>query len=325
MEIAVCADPAQWDGFLDRTVGSTAFHRWRWLQIHSNVHDWAFNPLIVTERGRIVGVLPVLLRKRASFYMAAPVPFPYVGPVMAAEHLPRALELVEEWAQKNRVGFNRFEFRDGAESTSEALRSAAWDCRPDATFVVDLSHGSEEEFWRRTQRSVLPNLRKSHKRGVAVSTATQAEVQEWPPGLLQESYGVRGLPSPYASAVFRDVWDEYSQSPATYLRSASVAGRPGGLSIAFGYKDAVYQWVAGSFRNVRQYSVGTALNVDLILWALRRGYRSVDLVGSVDAGVAQFKGSFGAHREPYLIAQRAHSPVFRALLRLHKWRRTLPL
>jgi hypothetical protein len=306
-----CRTEAQWDGLLEPAAGSTAFHTWGWLELQARAHGWRFEPLLVVVDGEPIGVAPVLLVRRGPVLMEARVPFPYVGPVVPPQYLTGTLTALDTWARANGVVSSRLEFAPGLTSPAEAAPAAGWDVHQDLTLLVDLSHGSVEEFWRGTRRSVRRTLRTAEQRGVVVRPSSKTDVVTWLPAFLDAAYGARGLPSPYADDVGELVWERYGERDDVCMLSAWVGDAPGGLSIAFGHGDTLFSWAGGGFRSRRADNTGTALYVHEILWALEHGYRRVDEVGAVDEGVTRFKRAFGADDQPYLVATRTHSPIWR--------------
>ncbi|SFT53597.1 Acetyltransferase (GNAT) domain-containing protein [Geodermatophilus amargosae] len=312
-----CRSGGQWDRLIERTAGSTAFHAWDWLELQAQAHGWRFEPLLASVDGEAVGVAPLLLGRR-HLSMEARVPFPYVGPVVPPEHLTGTLLALDGWARENRIVSSRAEFAPGVSYPAEAAPRARWDVHEDLTWVVDLSHGSVDQFWRGTRRSVRRTLRSAEQRGVVVRPSTKTEVCQWLPPFFDEAYGARGLPSPYPRDVGEAIWERYGEREGVCMLSAWVGDQPGGLSLAFGHGETLYSWAGGGFRSRRGDNTGTALYVHEILWALEHGFRFLDEVGAVDEGVSRFKRAFGAQEVPYLVATRTHSPVWRQVRRAYR-------
>ena len=312
-----CRDGGRWDRLLDRTAGATAFHTWDWLELQARAHGWRFEPLLVRVDGEPVGVAPQLLARR-RLLMEARVPFPYVGPVVPPQDLTGTLLALDAWARENRVVSSRAEFAPGVTHPAQAAPRARWDVHEDLTWLVDLSHGSVEEFWRGTRRSVRRAFRSAERRGVVVRPSTETEVCQWLPLFFDEAYGARGLPSPYPRDVGEAIWARYGDRDGVCMLSAWVGDQPGGLSLAFGQGETLYSWAGGGFRSCRADHTGTALYVHEILWALEHGFRCLDEVGAVDEGVSRFKRAFGAQAVRYLVASRTHSPVWRQTRRAYR-------
>jgi hypothetical protein len=250
--------------------------------------------------------------------MEARVPFPYVGPVVSPEDLTGTLLALDAWARENRVVSSRAEFAPGVAHPAQAAPSARWDVHEDLTWLVDLSHGSVEDFWRGTRRSVRRTLRSAERRGVQVRPSTKTEVCQWLPRFFDEAYGARGLSSPYPRDIGEAIWERYGEREGVCMLSAWVGDEPGGLSLAFGHGETLHSWAGGGFRSRRGDNTGTALYVHEILWALEQGFRFLDEVGAVDEGVSRFKRAFGAREVPYLVASRTHSPVWRQVRRAYR-------
>lgn len=306
---------AEWDALVADSPSATPFHRWDWLSGHAALNHWRFEPLVVVQDGRRTGVLPLLLTRRGPVWREAPVPFPYVGPLVPLPQLAPALAALTRWAHRHRVAITRLDLAPRAVPGDDPARNRAivapghvWE--PADTYVVDLADGDLEEFHRHVSRSTLRGVHRAARAGVVVADATREQVETWLPALQHEAFGARGLPSPYPDEVGSLVWRICAGRSDTYLRSATVQGRPAGLLIALAAGDTVFSWAGGGFRAERGLTPNALLHDDLAAWSIAHGYRRLDLVGAVDPGVARFKTSFGATRESFLMGTCTHSRLW---------------
>ncbi|GAA4657954.1 GNAT family N-acetyltransferase [Kineococcus glutinatus] len=301
---------AQWDALVDGAEGATAFHRHGWLQLQARLHGWRFVPLLVRDGGRDVGVLPLLLVRRGPLWVEAPVPFPYVGPLVPPALLPAVLAALTRWARRRAVAVTRLDLGPGAGGAAAVLREAGWVCEEATTFVADVSHGDVAEVRRRASKSMRRSARRAEQLGVVVADATEEQVRRSLPALLAESYGARGVPSPYPAGVGDVLWAACGGREDVLLRSATLDGEVVGLEVALVHGDTLYDWAGGTFRAHRDCGGGALLQLDVLERAAERGLRRVDLVGAVDEGVAHFKRSTGAREESFVMATRVHSRLW---------------
>ena len=308
-------DPARWDDLVRDASGATPFHRWAWLQGHARLNGWRFEPLVAVEAGSAVGVVPLLLTRVGPLWREAPVPFPYVGPLVPPQALDSVLEATGSWARRHGVAVTRADLAPG--SLPDELLAAGplpgapgWTWERASTYVIDLSHGSVEQFQRGVSRNLRRSVQRAERAGAVVGAATREQVTQWLPALLTEAFGARDLPSPYPGAVGELVWNTFAGDPDVFLGSATVDGRPAGLLVGIAEGDTTFAWAGGGFRGERELSPNALLHHELALWAVARGSQRLDLVGSVDPGVARFKMSLGARETPFAIGTRVHSRLW---------------
>lgn len=313
-------DWSRWDALVHRFPTATAFHTSTWLRSQTALHGWRFEALLAQVDGRPVGVVPVLLGRRPGGARTPPVPFPYLGPLVPPEHLPAVLHAVERWGRRHLVVKLQFAFGPVDGPPPDDLAGPARDVGSVETMAIDLSHGSFEEFLRRARKQARQGLRRAATAGVVVAPATAEQVRAWLPRLLREAFEHRGLASPYPADVGSVVWSAYSGGQDALFLAATVDGEPGGLLVVVREGRVAYDWAGGGFRAHRDAAPNTLLHVEAVRWALGLGCDRYDLVGSVDAGVVQFKKTLGADSErftevrlhPFPAARRAHR-VVRAL------------
>ncbi|WP_432545292.1 lipid II:glycine glycyltransferase FemX [Kineococcus sp. SYSU DK004] len=318
MHVRRAADRAEWDGFLDGRAATTPFHRWDWLSTQAELHGWRFEPLVVERSGWAVGVVPLLLTRLGPVWRAAPVPFPYAGPVVLDGELGDVLAAVAGWSRRHGVVGARLDLPPQAAADPEVLRAAHASVELGETFVVDLAPGGvlqdEETALRQLHKSARRTLRHTERDGLRVEDAGEWQVVAWLPDLLEQVYAHHGEPCPYPPGVGRTVWQLLRGRPgAAHVRAAVTAdGEPAGLLVSLAEGDTVYEWAGGSFAAGRRAGAEVALHADLVRWAVARGYRRIDLVGSVDEGVRRFKRSLGGRSASFQMASQSANPLWRA-------------
>ena len=244
----------------------------------------------------------MLLRRRGPFWLSAASPFVYAGPVLSSADLPEALPVLHRWCRRRGVLVARLDFSPSASVTAAAaLTSGVYDVEEHTTYVLDLP--TEPGGLRAgLDRSVRKSLNVAARAGVRTSPSTEDQVTRLLPTLMREQFGARGLEPPYPPETGRWIWRlEHSRPPV--MLTAHVDGREAGLLIGLGDGGTLYEWAGGALREFRDLRVNHALHVALYEAAADAGYRRVDMLGSVDAGVSRFKATFGARRVPFLLAQ----------------------
>lgn len=316
-------DVHEWDTALSVGPGVTAFHRWDWLRGQSERHGWRFEPLLVCHGAAVIGAIPLLLRRRGPAWISAAAPFLYAGPVVADGHLVAALTALRHWSSLHRVLVTRLDFAPvDRVGLTRLLSEAECTWETGDTYVLDIS-GGLRGFWAGAHRDARKSVRKAERRGVRTGPAQETDVVELLPTLLAEAFASRSLVSPYPADVGRWTWD-HLQGDRAIMRAAYVGDRPAGVLIAIGEGRTLYLWAGGALRELRHLRVNHALHCDLFTEAIAQGYQRVDLVGKVDAGVGQFKTSFGADTVAFTTARQTTFGWYGRLRALRE-RRARPL
>jgi CelD/BcsL family acetyltransferase involved in cellulose biosynthesis len=127
------------------------------------------------------------------------------------------------------------------------------------------------------------------------------------PSIMQEVFRRRGQPPPYPARAAELVWDRYGDDADVRLATAHCDGEAAAISVTLIDRDRAFMWDGGSRERYRRHSPDALLYWDSICWARERGCIAIDMVGSPEQGVADYKKSFGAVETPYLVANRVNS------------------
>ena len=308
--LTATSDGALWQGLVEQSPRRTAFHDWSWLRMMSDAFGWRFDPLLVLVDEEPVGVFPVFRESRWTPRNVS-VPFPFLGPLVPDEHLAGALRALRRWQAQHGLLMVRFDFPPGAGAAVKgSLSEAGCEWANDATFIVDLRHGSAETLRTRFDRDIRRRVRKAEEEGVEVRPSQPGELTELLPRVLNEAYTSHGKPSPYPSGIAEHIERWSAGRSDVYVRTAFVRGRPAGVLVALGLAPVTIGWLGGALREFRRVSANVALTVGSLEWALQRGHVAMDFGGYVNDEVARFKASFGADRHPYLSAASVRIPGF---------------
>jgi Acetyltransferase (GNAT) domain len=303
VELSPARDEDEWDAALAGRDGVTAFHRWRWLHLQASLHDWQFIALVARSGGRVVGAVPVLLQRRGVLRKPAPAPFPYVGPVVDPDAFDATLRALVSWSARRGVPVQRVDLHRPTAAQVTALEARRSLVDQGRTYIVDLSHGSEEQLLAGLSRSARYNVSRARREGIQVRPASREDVSSMLPRLLDEAFAARGEPSPYPPEVGSAFHESFGDTDdACALGAYWPDGRCIGVLTALGDTAGAYGWAGGCLREFRHTRVNSLLTLSVLLWALERGYSFFDMVGEVDEGVAQFKRSFGAQPASMVIA-----------------------
>jgi hypothetical protein len=203
---------ASWNAALAGHSGVTPFHGWTWLQTHSLLQGWRFEPLLVARDDEVLGAVPLLLQRRGPCWISTQTPFPYVGPIVGIAELSATLRAVSRWSTPRRIMLNRFDLHLPSDEQLKLMESAGASLRVARTWLVDLSHRDPERLYAGYNRNTKKALRIAERAGIVTREATLEDAATMLPRLLDEAYGAHDVtnPYPYSEAgwkkvLFRDV------------------------------------------------------------------------------------------------------------------------
>jgi hypothetical protein len=321
IRFSTTSDPREWNALVATSPGATGFHDWSWLQLQSEIFGWRFVPLVVSHGGTPIGVFPLLLHPGAIPRPVDP-PFPFVGPLVPEEHLFDTLRAFRSWQLRHGVPIARFDLSPVMTPSDAELQRSGAEWSVDRTYVVDLAGVSPEQLVAGMNRNARRSLRDAERNAVEVRPAAPGETTTFLPRVLNESYEVRGVPSPYPDDIGARIEQWAADRDDVYVGAAVVAGETSGVIVALGSQPVVSVWAGGTLREHRSANPSTSLYHDVLRWSLDRGHTAADLVGRVDDGIARFKTALGATERSYATITSSPLPRAARTAAVSLWQRT---
>jgi CelD/BcsL family acetyltransferase involved in cellulose biosynthesis len=290
----------------------TPFHTRSWLDLAARMTGTTLTPLVVRAGGRDVGVVPWLSRARGPVVTVNWLPFPYVGPLVAAAHLPGVLRAVRRLAARRRAVVAQLSFTPLARVRSDDVDGSGFRVLEDATYVVDTSQ-DVDRLWASLEGRARTKVRKAERGGVVVTTPAAPE--EVLRRVVDAAFAARGLTSGYTGDFPPRAADLRSTGLAVHWAVARRGDDEVGSLVTLGSGSTGLVWQGGVLPEHRGTHANTLLYWDGIRWASEQGLRTLDLVGVPDAGIGRFKSQFGGVRCTYPVLQRT-APGWLRLQRL---------
>ena len=303
IELEQTRDPERWAAAA-RTSGSTVtpFHSYGWLDLAARMTRTRFTALIARVDGADVGVVPWLSRARGPVVTVNWLPFPYVGPLIAAEHLSGVLRVLRRLVRRRRAVVSQFGFSPLAAVRRDDLEGHGFAVAQDGTYVVDTSQ-DVARLWARLEGRARTKVRRAELAGVVLVAAVHPE--EILARVVREAFAARGSSSGYTGG-FPPRASDLAQCG---LRVRWAVARQGdddvGALVTLGLGTAGQVWQGGVLPQHRSTHANTLLYWDSIRWASENGLHTLDLVGLPDEGIERFKSQFGGVRQTYPVLQRS--------------------
>jgi FemAB-related protein (PEP-CTERM system-associated) len=284
-----------WDRFVERHDGATVAHLSGWSRIVERAYGQESVSLAAVDGDDVVGVLPLVhMRSRIFGHRLVSMPFLDYGGIVADPGRGIEAALLEAalgQARRTRaqsVGLRQFHPMDLSPPAAEDR----------VTMLLPLT--TEEAAWKALPSERRNRVRKGEKNGLVATWCG--------PEALDDFYHVyavnmRDLGSPVHSRAFFRIMVEELSGTTRLLLVRDRAGRAVGAALCLLFRDTIMvPWVS-SLREAFQLCPNFVLYWEVIRWACRNGYRTLDLGRSFkNKGTFEFKRQWGAlpHTLPWL-------------------------
>jgi hypothetical protein len=312
----------QYAAFLGR-VPHSVFQRPAWLELVERLYPVRFQPLGCFTGGELQAVVPLLSRKLGPAVLwGAPLrqcPVPPATPLCAPpDRAALVLETLPAWVRQRGIGYLQVTVPSGVAGASD---TGGWTESLDnleLTLPVSL-----DELWGRLAKKTRYTVRRAIKDGVSLHWASAPAFLEVQARLLHDTYGRQGIQSNYPLAFYQSLFEQRRAAGLRVLY-ASHAGRVIAAAWVLADAERCYYWDAATAVEGRELSANHALVWTLLRWAHRRGYKTLDFVGTARGGragsrpgIGHFKRAMGAEPVGYHIVYWC-SPAYRLALAAYR-------
>lgn len=301
----------------------SVFQRLGWLELVERLYPVRLHPLGCFRDGELQAVVPLLSRRRGlAVLRGAPLrqcPVPPATPLCAPpDQAPLVLGALSHWVRQRGVGYLQ---------VTVPSRSSAAPAIGDWVEPLDnlelLLPRALDQLWGRLAKKTRYTVRRAIKDGVRLHWASTPSFLDAQERLLHDTYGRQGVRPNYPLALYRALFDERRNMGLRVLY-ASQAGRVIAAAWILADAERCYYWDAATSQQGRELSANHALVWTLIRWAHRRGFRTLDFVGTARGGrggsrpgIGHFKRAMGAEPVEYHIVYWC-SPIYRLALGVYR-------
>jgi len=203
------------------------------------------------------------------------------------------------------------------ENTKTVFEHARYEYEEHLDILVDLNK-PEEELWQEVDPRGRNKIRRAQKEGTAFKDLTgKIDVIAFY-NILDDVYRKAKLPLPGVS-LFRSAADVLLEKKMIRFFAAVNNNKVIGTLIALCYKDTIYDWYAGSYREYYNKYPNDILPWNVFLWGKENGYTVFDFGGAGKPGepygVRDYKKKFGGTFVNFGRYKKIHKPVLMKIAR----------
>ncbi len=288
MEIIHCQsseDARQWDEFVGRHPGSTAYHRWNWKHVLEKAFNWPTFYLMARENDRVRGILPLAWQKSWIFRgCVSSLPILSAGGAVA-ETARAGEELLWEAKRITRrveAEFLELRYRDEPVDHMQV--------KNDKVTVVRPLLPDREKMWAGLDSKVRTSIRKAIKVGMTAEFAGAEFLDEFY-ALFCENMRDLGTPV-YGRSLFREILAAFPEDCRICI--VRLEGKPIATSFLVGFRDSMETKWGGALSRYFSLKPNMFLWWSLLCFAGERGYKVFDFGRSTrNSGTHVFKMQWG--------------------------------
>lgn len=177
--------------------------------------------------------------------------------------------------------------------------------------LVDMSK-SEETLWQEVHSKRRNEIRRAYKEGTRVEEVTSRAAVLECYAILQDVYEQARLPLPQ-EGLFLSAWQHSEDSVGLKVFAAINRDEIIGTMFTLYFRNCLYDWYAGSYRQHYKKYPNDLLPWEIFLWGKRNGFSVFDFGGAgkpgVPYGVRDFKKKFGGTMVNFGRYRKVHQPV----------------
>jgi FemAB-related protein (PEP-CTERM system-associated) len=291
---------AAWDAYCSRHPAATPYHLGAWGRAVVNALAHEPHYLYAEEAGRMVGVLPLFLRKSRLFGTnLVSVPAANVGGPLADDDTTRRLLVDGAIALATEHNVDFLELR-GVAAEDPIASGLVLDLGRYVTVTIDLADG-EANAWSRLSKGTRRRVRRAQDAGMAVELR----------GGVDAFYAVYaatvkrlGSP-PFSKRFFDELQTGFGDS--LQVGVARLASREVAVDLMISFCGVRYSVFAGSLADAWHVYPNQLLLWTEICDACEKRLRRFDLGRSLAGSTAlEFKGTWGGREEPLTYGYHLH-------------------
>jgi len=307
MRVEVCKDSTVWDAYVETSRDAGNYHRWVWKRVIEETFGHAGYYLTAVTDGTIQGVLPLVeVRSRLFGHFMVSVPFFSQGGVLADSVEARSSLLAEAEDLGRELGVRHIELRQGREC------DLGWRSENSKVGMGLPLPASVEELIASFPGKLRNRIRHSEKQGFELVEGGVEAVRDFYPifAVNMRHLGTPVYPREWFENICRGVPDRVR------VLTAWEGNRVTAAAFLIGFRDTLeVPWSASLPDSRKKYSA-MWLEWKMLEWAVRNGYRWMDLGRSTPGSSSHaFKRQWTKHERPlhwyYWLAPGATLPKLR--------------
>ncbi len=293
-----------WDTALMQMPNWNIFQTSTWMKTYTSVYfgKETAQGLVIESDGKVIGMLPMLILKRFGCrILGSPVRHwltPFTGFAWNTS-LSDCLLPYHEFCRKSRINYSTITFAD-TEATifakSNGYRTTAF-----KTAVTPLREDLDS-LWKRIKGGQRNRIRKGEKSGFTLTALPSREIIGEYTRIRRELYHHQGIDSSLADTFLREISVALPSGSIRFF-TAMDGSSLAAAAVLLLFRNTCYGWDTVSNPLYRKFSPGCAVHWQTMVWGHENGYEVLDWGGANTPTIAEYKFSYGAGQQNYVMIE----------------------
>lgn len=276
------------------------------------------------EEDRIVGLMVWIVMREPGFKSRFSVRSIIQGGPLAENDRPDVIVcLLRAYEKKLDKDVIYTQIRNHYEmlTSNDAFQACGYRFQDHLNFLIPLD--SEEQIWSRIGKGRIKQIKKAQKNDLKVQVYDSKAINNQ---LIADGYEVIRSVYKHAGLPLTDIEQVKAVNRQGLLRMFIVYSPEGKLiGCRFGivYKDSIYGWYAGSYRDYYNLYPNDILIWETLRWGCKNGYKIFDYGGAGEPnkpyGVRSFKQQMGGQLVNFGRYEKIHRPIMYKIGILGMW------
>ena len=261
-------DAERWEQFVGSSVAATCYHRWNWKRVIERSFGWpTYYLLAEDERGRIVGLLPLVWQKSLLFgSFLTSLPFLNAGGILSTSMEAEHALLTEAVKIAHHIGASSIEFRH------REPRQLGLPVKSNKVTMVLPIHHDSETTWKALDTKIRTKVRKACSFGMSAEFGGSEHLDDF---YAVFAHNMRELGTPvYSRKVFAEILTAFPQE--TFLCRIRHECKIIAVSLLCGFRERIEAVWSSSLHTHLHLKPNMFLYWNLLSYFGSKGFRLFD-------------------------------------------------
>lgn len=308
-------DKAQWKRFVSDHPQGTVFQTPQMFEAYKATTN--YKPLVTAcfEGNSLMGILLAVVQKEYGGFIGkfSARSIIWGGPLIKEGNLDIFQSLLDAYDREAKKKAIYSQFRNMTDWTwaTPIYNSCKYLQEDHLNIIINLKK-SEDELWKSVHSKRRNEIRRAYKEKLEFSIHQDENTLESGYNILHEVYKYAKLPFPDIS-LFKNILAQSTDDFGLKIFAAEYNSTIIGAMFALVYKNRIYDWYAGSYRDSRDKYPNDLIPWEVMKWGKLNGYEIFDFGGAgrpgIPYGVRDYKLKYGGQLVNFGRWEKVHQPI----------------
>jgi len=308
-------DREEWEQFVYNHPQGNVFQTLQMYEAYSLTKN--YHPIVIAcfKKGALIGILLAAVLKEYNGILGklSARSIIWGGPLLEkrdSEIMKMILNSYEKKIKKAAI-FSQFRNLTDSDWAKPAFNYSGYNYEDHLNILIDLKK-SEDELWKMVHSKRRNEIRRAYKENTEFLVQTDENTLKNGYEILNEVYKLAKLPFPDMS-FFQNILSRSTKDFGLKIFAATNQKKMIGVMFALIYKNRIYDWYAGAYREALGKYPNDLIPWEVMKWGKANGFEIFDFGGAgkpnIPYGVRDYKMKFGGESVNFGRFAKVHQPI----------------